>query len=67
MTKETRQKIKDSKRIVIKIGTSTIMYQNGAINLQQVEKLSFVLSDLRNREKKSSSFRQGLSVSVCPV
>ncbi|MDN6397757.1 MAG: glutamate 5-kinase [Alkalibacterium sp.] len=52
MTKETRQKIKDSKRIVIKIGTSTIMYQNGAINLQQVEKLSFVLSDLKNQGKE---------------
>lgn len=61
MTKETRQKIKDSKRIVIKIGTSTIMYQNGAINLQQVEKLSFVLSDLRKARLGLALF--GLEVS----
>jgi len=52
MTNETRKKIRESKRIVIKVGTSTIMYPNGAINLQQMEKLSFVLSDLLNQGKE---------------
>ncbi|GEK91282.1 glutamate 5-kinase [Alkalibacterium kapii] len=52
MTNETRNKIRESKRIVIKVGTSTIMYPNGAINLKQMEKLSFVLSDLKNQGKE---------------
>src|SRR5690554_749198 len=52
MTKDSREQIKKSKRIVVKVGTSTLMYPNGAINLQQMEKLSFVLSDLRNSGKE---------------
>ncbi|MCD8505714.1 MAG: glutamate 5-kinase [Alkalibacterium thalassium] len=52
MTEHIRESIKQSKRIVIKVGTSTIMYPNGAINLQQMEKLSFVLSDLKNQGKE---------------
>lgn len=47
-----RQALKDSKRIVIKVGTSTIMHPNGAVNLQQMEKLAFVLSDLKNQGKE---------------
>ncbi|MCC5893945.1 MAG: glutamate 5-kinase [Alkalibacterium sp.] len=47
-----RQSILKSKRIVIKVGTSTIMYPNGSINLQQMEKLAFVLSDLKNQGKE---------------
>lgn len=50
--KQMRQALKDSKRIVIKIGTSTIMYPDGAVNLQQLEKLAFVLSDLKNQGKE---------------
>lgn len=38
-----------SKRIVIKVGTSTLTYENGKVNLRRVEKLCKVLSDLRNR------------------
>ncbi|EXJ22709.1 Glutamate 5-kinase [Alkalibacterium sp. AK22] len=52
MMETMRESIKESKRIVIKVGTSTIMYPNGAINLQQMEKLSFVLSDLKNQGKE---------------
>lgn len=52
MTEHIRQSILNSKRIVIKVGTSTIMYPNGSINLQQMEKLAFVLSDLRNQGKE---------------
>ncbi|MBQ0098252.1 MAG: glutamate 5-kinase [Oscillospiraceae bacterium] len=37
------------KRIVIKVGTSTLTYENGKINLRRVEKLCKVISDLNNR------------------
>lgn len=45
----TREKITDSKRIVIKVGTSTLTYDNGKINLTRIDKLTRVLSDLVNR------------------
>ncbi len=38
----------DKKRIVVKVGTSTLTYENGKINLRRVDTLSKVLSDLRN-------------------
>ncbi|WP_306293712.1 glutamate 5-kinase [Marinilactibacillus piezotolerans] len=47
-----RQSLTQSNRIVIKVGTSTIMYPNGSINLQRMEKLAFVLSDLKNQGKQ---------------
>ncbi|WP_308633313.1 glutamate 5-kinase [Marinilactibacillus psychrotolerans] len=47
-----RQSLSQSNRIVIKVGTSTIMYPNGSINLQRLEKLAFVLSDLKNQGKQ---------------
>jgi len=43
-----RQRIKSAKRIVIKVGTSTLTYSNGKINLTRIEKLTRVLSDLLN-------------------
>lgn len=52
MTLEIRQRIKESKRIVIKVGTSTITYPNGRLNLKRIEKLAWVLSDLRNQDKE---------------
>lgn len=47
-----RSKLKHSKRIVIKIGTSSLMYANGEINLAGIDELAFVLSDLRNQDKE---------------
>lgn len=35
-------------RIVIKIGTSTLTYKTGAMNIRRVEKLCRVISDLKN-------------------
>ena len=35
-------------RIVIKIGTSTLTYKTGALNIRRVEKLCRVISDLKN-------------------
>lgn len=42
------QSAKDAKRIVIKVGTSTLTYANGKPNLRKIEKLAMVLSDIRN-------------------
>lgn len=47
-----RQKIKDGKRIVIKVGTSTLTYDNGTINFSRIEKLSMIISDLSNMGKE---------------
>lgn len=38
----------DDKRIVIKVGTSTLTYENGKLNLRRVEELCKVISDLEN-------------------
>ncbi|MCI8342187.1 MAG: glutamate 5-kinase [Firmicutes bacterium] len=46
-----RQILKNHKRIVIKIGTSTVTYPNGRINLRRLEQLAWVLGDLKNRGK----------------
>lgn len=39
----------DTKRIVVKIGTSSLTYENGRINLHRMDTLCRVLTDLRNR------------------
>lgn len=52
MNSLARKKVAESKRIVIKVGTSTLMYPNGSINLKRIERLAFVLTDLRNRGKE---------------
>ena len=44
-----REEIKDMKRIVVKVGTSTLTYENGKLNLSRIDKLARVLSDLKNR------------------
>lgn len=47
-----RKYLKDKKRIVVKVGTSLLAYENGMINLQRMEKLVRVLADLHNRGKE---------------
>lgn len=47
-----RTRIQNSKRIVIKIGTSSITHPQGGMNLRKIERLSFVLSDLRRSGKE---------------
>lgn len=39
---------KDIERIVVKVGTSTLTYDTGKINLRRMSKLAQVLSDLKN-------------------
>ena len=38
--------MKDKKRIVIKVGTSTLTHESGAMNLQRIERMARVLADL---------------------
>lgn len=40
--------LKDVKRLVVKVGTSTLTYETGKMNIRRVAKLSSVLSDLAN-------------------
>ncbi len=49
---DKRKGIEDYKRIVVKVGTSTLTYDTGMVNLLRIEKLSIVLSDLLNRGKE---------------
>jgi len=47
-----RTTVKDAKRIVIKIGTSSITYESGRLNLRKMETLARVLTDLQNSGKE---------------
>lgn len=50
---EQREKIKDKKRIVIKVGTTTITHrETGNINLEKLEKFVRILINLRNKGKE---------------
>lgn len=40
--------LKDVKRLVVKVGTSTLTYDTGKINIRRLSKLTSVLSDLTN-------------------
>lgn len=47
-----RQSLKNAKRLVIKVGTSSLIHPNGTINLSAVDELAFVLTDLKNKGKE---------------
>lgn len=47
-----RKKLIDAQRIVIKVGTSTLIYPNGTINLKAIDQLAFTLTDLQNQGKE---------------
>lgn len=49
--RKNREKLRESKRVVVKVGTSTLTYPNGRLNLQRIEKLAWVLADLQNQGK----------------
>ena len=44
-----RKEIKDANRIVVKVGTSTLTYANGQINLGRIEKEATHECDIRNQ------------------
>ena len=37
-----------AKRVVVKVGTSTLTYENGKLNIRAIESLCKVLCDLQN-------------------
>lgn len=47
-----RKKLKEHKRIVVKVGTTTLTHSSGQLNLQRIENLSWVLTDLCNQGKE---------------
>lgn len=47
-----RNILKNARRIVVKVGTSTLTYENGKINFSRFDKLARVLSDLLNQDKE---------------
>lgn len=48
----SREALKKVKRIVIKVGTSTITYANGKRNFSQIDRLAREISDLQNQGKE---------------
>lgn len=48
----SREQISRHKRIVVKIGTTSLTYPNGTLNLQRIERLCWVVSDLCNQGKE---------------
>ena len=54
-----RERIPQAKRIVVKVGTSTLTYENGNINLGRIEKLTRVLSDMINSGKEVTLVSSG--------
>jgi glutamate 5-kinase len=44
-----RENFKYKKRIVVKVGTSSLTHKNGRLNFQRIANLAYVLSALRNR------------------
>ncbi len=47
-----REKIEQAERIVIKIGSSTLTYQNSRLNLNRIEKLIRDIANLKNQGKE---------------
>ncbi|MGL4363296.1 MAG: glutamate 5-kinase [Cellulosilyticaceae bacterium] len=47
-----REELKNCKKIVVKIGTSSLTHSNGNINLRKMEKLALVLTDLKQQGKE---------------
>ena len=47
-----RNNLINSQRIVIKVGSSTLTHETGAINLNRLDKLAQIISDLLNQKKE---------------
>ena len=45
-----REEFKQARRVVVKVGTSTLTHANGQLNLERMERLVRELADLRNRD-----------------
>lgn len=42
------ERIKNAKRVVVKIGTSTLTYDNGKVNIRKFDQIARVISDINN-------------------
>jgi len=42
----------EAQRIVVKVGTSSLIYPNNQLNLHTITRLALVLSDLKNQGKE---------------
>lgn len=49
---EYREALKQARRIVVKVGSSTITYANGKRNFSQIDRLAREISDLQNQGKQ---------------
>lgn len=49
---DVRSKLINAEKIVVKVGTTTLTYPNGKLNLERIDRLSRVLADLNNLGKK---------------
>ncbi len=43
--------LKNHKRIIIKVGTTSLTHPNGKLDLKRIDNLAWVLSDLKNQQK----------------
>ncbi len=46
------EKIKECRRIVVKVGTTTLSYPNGKLNFQRIDKLAQILTELQKSGRK---------------
>ena len=49
---KTKKYNKDIKKVVVKVGTSTLTYSSGKLNFERVDKIARVLSDINNQGKQ---------------
>ena len=54
-----RESFKSKKRIVIKVGTTSITYPTGKMDLRRVRELSWILTDLRNQGREVALVSSG--------
>lgn len=47
-----RLSLKDAKRIVVKVGSSTLTHENGRMNFTRMDRLAMTLSELMNEDKE---------------
>ncbi len=52
MDENLRERLKDAKRIVVKVGTSTLTHDNGKMNLVCMDRLALSLSELMNEDRE---------------
>lgn len=48
-----RERLKEAKRIVVKVGTSTLTHTTGKLDLYRIDHLIRELADFKNQDRKS--------------